>query len=691
MVNGKTLTTTITVWQLKAIQQLLDLKVNHFYRLGIELHIRCYSPHFSFQNLNYHDPRSIIFTSGTLSPMDTFNSEFGMAFKIQKSFPHVINPSKQVYSVICQATPSGTKLNFSYASRSNENLVNDLGQFLKVCFHVVPKGMLVFFTSYAMMNSYIDAWKMSGLLGELQSVKKVCVESSKNAAHFKTQLQLFINSYKREGAALFGVFGGKLSEGMDFSDDMARAVILIGIPFANVKSLSVGGKREYLDKLRNVEKNIDIPTKDGGIKRFPRQTGTEWYTAQAVRTYNQAIGRVIRHRGDYGAALLLDERFGWDKFKCQISEWAQTGIKIVASTRTALDELKEFYNTAPIYCSSMRLPTKAIDEAKFVKDSTSRLIDLMNKGAADDGIDLPNNTSRIYKRNSEMNKDAYKNDQFKQKVYRRYTDKATDDKDTLGDLAGGQNKYKRKFIPGKYGNKWQNQSQQSKEEPINAQISSLLQGQTKITDLFKPITSMDIEAALASDIQHIVRPSQYSDKMDGIFKHNQAKIKQANPKENIEKEISLNQKGEICINGQVSRVEDQILSLKDIEKIADLKQQCKSKPQNIVPRQEAAQLFNQSEPKITKTGNAQQIALTTTANQDVKNFKASLKNLSDPISTPQNAGQSFQSLIRFDPIPNKAQSPSTVLATKGNDSGPKWTVSAIKNDELPFFKQRTKK
>ena len=248
--------------------------------------------------MNYHDPRSIIFTSGTLSPMDSFNSEFGMAFKIQKSFSHVVNPSKQVYSVIFQATPSGTKLNFLYASRSNENLVNDLGQFLKACFHVVPRGMLVFFTSYAMMNSYVDAWKMCGLLGELQRVKKVCVESSRNAAHFKTQLQQFKHNYKREGAALFGVFEGKLSESMDFSDDMARAIILIDIPFANVKSLPVGGKREYLDKPRNVEKNIDIPTKDGGIKRFPRPTGTEWSTAQAVKTYNQAIGRVIRHRGD---------------------------------------------------------------------------------------------------------------------------------------------------------------------------------------------------------------------------------------------------------------------------------------------------------------------------------------------------------------------------------------------------------
>lgn len=38
-------------------------------------------------------------------------------------------------------------------------------------------------------------------------------------------------------------------------------------------------------------------------------TGTQWYSQQASRAVNQAIGRVIRHRFDYGAILLLDTRF----------------------------------------------------------------------------------------------------------------------------------------------------------------------------------------------------------------------------------------------------------------------------------------------------------------------------------------------------------------------------------------------
>ena len=44
---------------------------------------------------------------------------------------------------------------------------------------------------------------------------------------------------------------------------------------------------------------------------FPMQalTGEEWYTQQASRAVNQAVGRVIRHRHDFGAIIFCDERF----------------------------------------------------------------------------------------------------------------------------------------------------------------------------------------------------------------------------------------------------------------------------------------------------------------------------------------------------------------------------------------------
>lgn len=42
-------------------------------------------------------------------------------------------------------------------------------------------------------------------------------------------------------------------------------------------------------------------------------SGQEWYRQQASRAVNQAVGRVIRHRKDYGAILLCDERYAMQR------------------------------------------------------------------------------------------------------------------------------------------------------------------------------------------------------------------------------------------------------------------------------------------------------------------------------------------------------------------------------------------
>jgi Fanconi anemia group J protein len=86
---------------------------------------------------------------------------------------------------------------------------------------------------------------------------------------------------------------GQVSEGLDFADDNARAVLIVGIPFPSVMDTKVQQKKAY----------NNAATSRGLL------TGDQWYTQQAFRALNQAVGRCIRHRFDYGAILLVDERF----------------------------------------------------------------------------------------------------------------------------------------------------------------------------------------------------------------------------------------------------------------------------------------------------------------------------------------------------------------------------------------------
>jgi len=55
---------------------------------------------------------------------------------------------------------------------------------------------------------------------------------------------------ENKGAMLLSVYRGKVSEGLDFSDWKARAVIILGLPYPPYLDPRVVMKREYLDEIR---------------------------------------------------------------------------------------------------------------------------------------------------------------------------------------------------------------------------------------------------------------------------------------------------------------------------------------------------------------------------------------------------------------------------------------------------------
>ena len=74
--------------------------------------------------------------------------------------------------------------------------------------------------------------------------------------------------------------------------------------------------------------------------------GKDWYNQQAFRAVNQAVGRVIRHKNDYGAILLCDERFSYESSIKLMPTWLKPYVKRLAGFDPAVDELKKFFNVA---------------------------------------------------------------------------------------------------------------------------------------------------------------------------------------------------------------------------------------------------------------------------------------------------------------------------------------------------------
>lgn len=83
---------------------------------------------------------------------------------------------------------------------------------------------------------------------------------------------------------------------------------------------------------------------------------------------NQAIGRVIRHRNDYGAIILCDERFGQQK--SALSKWVQPCLTEYPSYGKAHFGINKFYNTnAKRFPSSLKFDT--IQDGKMIENVIS--------------------------------------------------------------------------------------------------------------------------------------------------------------------------------------------------------------------------------------------------------------------------------------------------------------------------------
>ncbi|XP_036930159.1 Fanconi anemia group J protein isoform X7 [Acanthopagrus latus] len=292
----------------------------------------CLNPAVAFSDLS-GSVKSIVLTSGTLSPMGSFSSELGVKFSIQLEANHVINKS-QVWVGTVGAGPQGRKLCATFQHSETYAFQDEVGDLLLHVCQVVAKGVLCFLPSYKMLDKLRDRWSKTGLWEKLEQQKTLITEPRGGGkGDFDELLQTYYDAIKyceeSDGALLIAVCRGKVSEGLDFTDDNARAVVTIGIPFPNIKDLQVELKMKYNDQ----------HCKSRGL--LP---GNRWYEIQAYRALNQALGRCIRHRNDWGALILVDDRYrnNPNKYITGLSKWVRQLVRHHDTFSNAMQSLVAF-------------------------------------------------------------------------------------------------------------------------------------------------------------------------------------------------------------------------------------------------------------------------------------------------------------------------------------------------------------
>lgn len=318
------------------VNEMFDEKHHYVFNLW------CFNPGVAFNEIK-KAAHCVIVASGTLSPLDSFQSELGIHFKHIVEASHVIKPS-QIWTGIVTHGPSRIELNSTYNNVENIRYQDEVGRILLDIIQTVPNGVLVFFPSYSLMNKLYKRWENTGLINRMKMYKKAVLQEpngSGSASEFSYVMEEYFNTIEscpQNGAVLLAVCRGKVSEGIDFADEQARAVVTIGIPFPHLADAQVILKKKYNDGKNSANSNANL---------LP---GSRWYEIQAFRAINQAFGRCIRHLNDWGAIILIDSRLNNPRYKQLLSKWIRNYLKYYQNFDEMHESLKGFIDEKRFNC-----------------------------------------------------------------------------------------------------------------------------------------------------------------------------------------------------------------------------------------------------------------------------------------------------------------------------------------------------
>lgn len=327
------------------------------------------------------EARAVILAGGTVSPMGDYINHFFHYLPLERistlSCGHVI-PKDNLIAMPVVEGPNGVDLDFTFEKRGDKRVIEELGKALVQLARTVPDGLVVFFPSYAYLDTVTKAWQLQGSAGQniwaqLSSIKRVFMEpksTSSDSANtpgpvttqvegtkrpdqtgskVDTVLQAYtahIHSSTRtdNGALLLAVIGGSLSEGINFSDRLGRGIVVVGLPFPNARTAEWKAKLEFEEQRSRGASRVDGNVGNGSIGSGAGRASREYLENTCMRAVNQSVGRAIRHKDDYAAILLLDRRYERANIRLKLPGWIKESFAAKGGWSEVVGALSGFFD-----------------------------------------------------------------------------------------------------------------------------------------------------------------------------------------------------------------------------------------------------------------------------------------------------------------------------------------------------------
>ena len=226
------------------------------------------------------DFHSSIHMSGTLEPLEEYRDSLGLAEETELvGYPSPFPKENRKILYVKDVTTKYDEIS------KDDKILTRMNVHIKDICNNFPKNTMVCFPSFNVMTMFRRN-------NNLANINRCLLFEEREMS--QSALMELVSDFKESGnqngngAALFSVMGGRISEGMDFPAEQLEITLIVGIPYPKPTARQRGLQRYYDLKFRKGwEYTVEAPT---------------------ARKLLQSIGRLIRDEKDRGVAVILDRR-----------------------------------------------------------------------------------------------------------------------------------------------------------------------------------------------------------------------------------------------------------------------------------------------------------------------------------------------------------------------------------------------